>query len=247
MASTTNNFTPTARIDRAAEHRFYSRMAIAVAVVVFIGFAPSFYLYRSFSWPRPNPDLTPLMILHGVLQTAWLGLFIVQTQLIAAGKPARHRQMGVGGFALACLLVPTIYFTAVHGIAHPPPPYIDALSWSAISLLDLPLLVLLLALGWRYRHQPQTHKRLMLLVLLRMVEPGIGRIPLAPPSELTQWFVSFLAWLWIVPLMRFDRAQLGRLHWVTIFGAVAIAANMLTRYFVWHSPLWHQIASTLPG
>jgi len=68
-----------------AERRFYGRMAIAIFVVTFIGFAPSFYLFQTVSFPRPNPPLTAMTMTHGLVFTAWLAIFYAQTRLIAAG------------------------------------------------------------------------------------------------------------------------------------------------------------------
>ena len=64
-----------ARYDR----QFYTGMAIAAAVVVFIGFSPTFFL-------RANYESTPLptyLIVHGVLFTAWIALFL--TDLAGSG------------------------------------------------------------------------------------------------------------------------------------------------------------------
>ena len=55
-----------------AERRFYSRMAIALAVVVLAGFSSTFYLPGIVVFPRPTPSYTPLMVVHGVVFTAWM-------------------------------------------------------------------------------------------------------------------------------------------------------------------------------
>jgi hypothetical protein len=68
-------------------------MAIAMAFVVFLGFAPSYYLRSRFGL---GPQLTPLLHLHGAVMTAWFALLIVQTTFIAAGRvlapPPRYRR-----------------------------------------------------------------------------------------------------------------------------------------------------------
>lgn len=58
---------------RPAEHRFYSRMALFLATLAFLAFAPSFYLRDIVpAFPRPNPTLPLTVILHGVLFTLWM-------------------------------------------------------------------------------------------------------------------------------------------------------------------------------
>ena len=42
-------------------------MALAMVVLVFLGFAPSFYLRGIVHVPRPNPKLPPSIMLHGLL------------------------------------------------------------------------------------------------------------------------------------------------------------------------------------
>ena len=65
---------------RTSERRFYSRMALLLVVVVFLGFAPSFYLRGIVpEYPRPNPTLPPAVIFHGLMFTLWMALLVAQT------------------------------------------------------------------------------------------------------------------------------------------------------------------------
>ncbi len=43
--------------------------------------------------------------MHGAVFTAWLALFIAQTQLVAARRLDLHMRLGVAGIALAVLTV----------------------------------------------------------------------------------------------------------------------------------------------
>ena len=77
-----------ARYDR----QFYTGMAIAAAVVVVIGFSPTFFL-------RANYASTPLptyLIVHGVLFTTWIALFIAQTSLVAVRRGLSGSASGWG-------------------------------------------------------------------------------------------------------------------------------------------------------
>ena len=73
---------------------FYGSVAVAMALMAIVGFGPTFYLrlfsggpMATFGAGRP---FTPLVYLHGVLFTAWVALFILQTALISAPR-RRHR------------------------------------------------------------------------------------------------------------------------------------------------------------
>ena len=43
--------------------------------------------------------------MHGIAFTAWLLLLLVQTSLVAAGRVDLHRRLGLGGAALAAVMV----------------------------------------------------------------------------------------------------------------------------------------------
>ncbi|MGH6634386.1 MAG: hypothetical protein ACREB0_13575, partial [Sphingopyxis sp.] len=56
------------------ERLFFMGMAAAMAIVTFVGFAPTYYLAGSYA-PRA-PALTPTVHLHGALCTGWI-LFLM--------------------------------------------------------------------------------------------------------------------------------------------------------------------------
>src|ERR1700748_3798627 len=80
-----------------AERRFYASMAYMMMVLALIGFAPSFYLRGLIHYPRPNPPLNPLVLLHGFAFTVWLLLFWAQTALVAGGRRDLHVRLGQAG------------------------------------------------------------------------------------------------------------------------------------------------------
>ena len=80
---------------------FYVWVAVAIAAIVFIGFARTYYLKALFD----TPVLTWLVHLHGFLMTLWFGLFFLQSYLIASHRVALHRRLGVLGVILAVLIV----------------------------------------------------------------------------------------------------------------------------------------------
>ncbi|HYC33589.1 MAG TPA: hypothetical protein VEB59_14970, partial [Gemmatimonadales bacterium] len=76
---------------RTRDHRFFTAMAVTAALIVFVGFAPSYYLRSYFGAGR---EPSALVHLHGVLSTAWILLFVVQTSLVGAGRTDLHRRLG---------------------------------------------------------------------------------------------------------------------------------------------------------
>ena len=93
------------------DRRFYSTMAIVMALVVFAGFGPTFYLRSYFGGPVSVTGLvtiTPVVLAHGLVFTAWVVLFVVQTGLIATRNVATHRRIGLAAVALAAAMVAVI-------------------------------------------------------------------------------------------------------------------------------------------
>ena len=95
--------------ERNRDRRFFTGMAIAAALTVFVGFAPTYYL-RGLSEARP---LSPLVHLHGIVSTAWILLFLTQTSLVAARRTDLHRRLGIAGVVLAVSVLVIGFVTAV--------------------------------------------------------------------------------------------------------------------------------------
>jgi hypothetical protein len=93
---------------------FYPAMGLAIAAIVVVGFARTYYLK---AWLDPRP-LTQRLHLHGLILTGWIVLFLIQTGLIAANRLTAHRRLGVAGAAPAALAVITTYAAAFESAAH---------------------------------------------------------------------------------------------------------------------------------
>jgi hypothetical protein len=233
-----------------AERRFYSWMAVMMIVVVLIGFGPSFYLRGVVpAYPRPNPSLTPLVVLHALAFTLWLLVFWTQTALLAAGRRDLHMRLGMFGMTLAVLLIPIMYLVAVGQVARAnQPPFATPLAWTAIPLAAIPSYALLVWLGWSRRREAQSHKRLMLGAALLLVGgPAIGRFPIAPPVMTGHIVLQALACLFFLPLFWWDRKTLGRFHWATKLGFALAVASAAVPDVLMVMPGWEKVAAGLPG
>ncbi len=232
----------------SAERRFYSTMAAVMIAFVFIGFAPSFYLHGLFSYPRPNPTLTPLVLIHGGAFTLWMLVFWSQTALVAADRRDLHIRLGRVGMGLAVLLVPLMYAVAVGQVARAnQPPFTTPLGWTAVPLAVIPSYAILVWQGWARRKEAQSHKRLMLSAALLMMDPAIGRFPIAPPVFAGFLFQHILAWLCFAPLVWWDLKTLGRLHWATRLGVGLAGLSILVSSLLLLTPGWPAVAAHLPG
>jgi hypothetical protein len=239
-------------VDRkASERKFYSRMAIFMVALVFIGFAPSFYLRNLVpSYPRPNPTLPPTVIFHGLMFTLWMTLVVIQTQLVSARRVETHMKLGKAAMFLAVALVPVMYLTAVWGVAREShPPFTDGLNWTAIPLAVIPAFAFLIYEAWRRRKEAQWHKRLMLgATILFVAGPGFSRIPLAPPS-FWGFTIQLLVGIAILfaPLVIWDRRTQGKIHPATTTGIMVALAAAIVPLALIYTNSWAGIARHLPG
>lgn len=236
-------------VDRAsAERRFYSRMALFMVAVIFVGFAPSFYLRGLVHYPRPNPTLPPHVMVHGLVFSAWLLLFVMQTQLVAAGRREVHMRLGAASFVLAAALIPLMYLTAVWQVARSnQAPFTDPLNWTIVPLAGIIPTAIMLWLGWSRRREAQWHKRAMLCSALMIMEPGIGRIPLGPPMLAVHVVGMLLTLAMFIPLILWDRRTIGHWHPATRLGFGMLAGSMAFTTVMLATGAWAPIAAHLPG
>ena len=114
---------------------FYSGMAILLALTVFAGFAPTFYLRAWFDCPVYSGERTlpPLAYVHGAVFSGWVVLFIVQAALVATRRVAMHRRLGMAGVLLAAAMI-VVGLRAAFGAAArgSAPPGVDAITLLAV-------------------------------------------------------------------------------------------------------------------
>lgn len=227
---------------------FYLIMAVVPAVLLFLGFAPSFYLRGHI--PAPVPPLTQLSTVHGVVYTAWIVLFIAQAALIRFDGFAVHRQLGMllailfgAMFALGCSTAIT-----AGRLGHIPPGAPEPLRFMALPLIGLVSTLVFIAAALLYRRRADVHKRLMLTVMFTMTGPGTGRLtfPIGHPDWQTN--VSFIGVLVLVSIcMGYDQIVHKRIHPVWW---VAQAVNLITWgavLWAYQSPQWLAFAHGLTG
>jgi hypothetical protein len=86
---------------RRFDHHFFTAMSLLMLATVFAGFARTYFLAGVFSAPLPNL----IIHVHGAAFTCWILLLITQTTLVSSGRVDLHRQLGIAGFFLGCLMV----------------------------------------------------------------------------------------------------------------------------------------------
>ncbi len=238
---------PKAQVIGAYDRVFYSGIAIFMAFVVFVGFAPTFYL-RSFFGARPPvagaTTLTPLAYVHGALFTAWVLLFIVQTTLIASRRAKVHRRFGVAGAVLAGAMVVAGTSTAIAAAARGGgPPGVDPLAFLAIPIFDMIVFPIFVIAAMVLRRNKEAHKRLMLLAYISILTAAVARWPgVLPYGPLMFFGLTFVV---LIGAMVYDFVSRRRVHSVYIWGGVLLLASVPLRLMVSGTGAWRSFAEFL--
>ena len=227
---------------RTAERLFFGGMAALLCLVVFIGFAPTFFAAGFVQAPLPNP----LVRVHGIVFTAWMVLLVTQAALVPTGRMAWHRSLGIVAFALPPLMIVLGVITAIDALGRKVTiGSLDPATSLALPLLNITAFAILIAAAWRARRRPDAHKRLVVLATISLSTAALGRIPWAqvdlPPAAGP---VIGLAAL-ILLLVAYDVLSLRRVHRSTRWAApLAFAAGAFAVPFGM-TPAWHHFAEFL--
>src|SRR5262245_44514106 len=168
---------------RREERFFYLGMATAIAATVVLGFSRSVFLRPWFQdFAHAHAPAEPWFYVHGAVFLLWVGLFATQVALMTTGRPALHRRLGTVSFVLVPVMV---FFGTVGALiaARRPTGFFDVadppLQFLAKPLLDMVMFAVLAGGAIAWRRVSQTHKRLMLLATIVLLEAVIVRFPIA--------------------------------------------------------------------
>ena len=228
-----------------ADARFYLTMAIVSAVIIFVGFAPSFYLKSVIHAP---PPLSLLTVTHGLVFTAWVALFVTQAALIATKRPALHRRLGVMGALLFGIMITLGFWVALAGgrLGHAPPGAPAPLSFMALPIFAMIAATVLVGAALWNRQRSAWHKRLMLASLFIMTGPAVGRIaiPIGLAPQGSQLAIVVAELLLAIAILHDYRSH-RHIHraYLAAVGVFAVFHIAVTWGFA--SPAWFNFASAL--
>jgi len=232
----------TQRQAKTRERVFYSGMAIAVLMVIFVGFSRTFYLRPYFHSER----LIPLLILHGMIFSSWLALFVTQTTLVATKRTRIHMKLGVAGGVIAALMIIIGSFTAIVRAKGPSPlPDVNPLSFLTIPLGDMLVFGILVSAAFYFRRKLDTHKRLMLLSSIALLPAGVARWPIGFIETGGPLVFYGLADLFIVPCLVFDIVTRGRPHRATLLAGSLVVISQPLRLMIGSTHAWLVFATWL--
>jgi hypothetical protein len=228
---------------------FYAVIAIALAIAVVAGFGPTYYFRVFSSSPMATLSGGPVTLLvhvHAALFSTWVLLFIAQTTLVAQGRIAAHRWVGVVGGALAALMIVSGTVTAMKMVARGAAPEgADPYQFLMIPLSDMVFFGGFVAAALLRRADREAHKRLMLLAYVSIVVAAVARLPgvlaLGP-------LVFFgLALLVVLAGVIYDKAARGRVHPVYVWGGGLLVISVPLRLAFSRTEAWRLFAEWVVG
>ncbi|MEO5808870.1 MAG: hypothetical protein ABIR51_02160 [Sphingomicrobium sp.] len=232
--------------------------------ITLTGFIPDSVMKIAMVKAGQRPPFPAILHVHAVLMGSYLLLLLLQTWLMATGRPALHRRIGPVAMILVPLLVivgfiliPTIYLSIWDGAHHAPPAARPALQQLSLKLDNIMLLQirigllfpLFVFLGLRARVvDPGFHKRMMILGPAMALPAAFDRITWLPStfpgSSLSATLYPLLA---IAPMILWDVIRNRRVHnayW--LFLAINLPLAILVQA-AWDTPWWHAAARRLMG
>jgi hypothetical protein len=226
-----------------ADDVFFTGIAIALLLVVYAGFARTYFLAGIFRAPLPNW----LIHVHGAVFTMWIVLFVSQIGLVTAKRVGLHRRIGLLGFGLAVLMIVLGVLAASDRLArHVGEPgkatAEDIRAFYAIPIGDMLMFAAFIALGYHYRRNPARHKRLMLFATFALLDAAFDRWSVFNPYSLP--VVDLICFVPLVFLtMGYDWWSSGRVQKVTFWCAVFLFTVQQGRYPIGHGSGWQRLAA----
>jgi len=238
----------------SAERLFFSAMALSVLAAVLLGFARTFFFAAWFPEYQQHAPPEPIFFWHGAVFTAWFVLAAVQPLLVAGGNLRLHRRLGGYGAVLAAAMVVFGVVAALVAarrpggfIGVPLPP----LQFLVVPLATIFLFTVFVALAIARRRDAQSHKRLMLLGSISLLEAAVARWPidglLAPSFVPLFSGAELLTDLFLLPLVLWDLYSRGRLHPATLWGGLALIAAQPLRILLSQTEGWLAFARWATG
>jgi len=216
---------------------FFPLAATILTVLVFVAFSQTFY-FRTLTGVEGNVGNGPLpyqAIIHGIVFSVWMLLFLAQSWLVFSNRVRVHRSLGYAGVAVAVGIVVTGAVTTVMfvpralGFGLATGNIVGIFVGNFVSLILFSIFVGL-ALWWRKK--PPHHKRMMYFATLSILGPALAGNNRPVGAFLQQYLETpgrTVAISIMAALVIYDLVSERRLRWDT---CVSAASTLTVRILV---------------
>ena len=229
------------RIAQRGDRLYFAGLSLVVLLVIFLAFAPTYFLREVYHRPAPPP----FIIVHGALMTGWVLLLAAQAVLVSIGRISWHMKLGYAGLIYVALLVPigciAVTISAAREVHGHTKFMLSELNVFGISLMQMVLFGGWVAAAFAFRSRPDYHKRLIVLAALSVLPNAVVRLSFnvlelafvqTNLDILNVWAVFSLA------VIAVDVVRTRRLHPVFALGGSLTAAALYAVWFISRTAVW---------
>jgi hypothetical protein len=234
-------------------------MAAWFIFVVLVGFIPDAIGKVQAVQAGLRPPFPIVLHMHAVAMGAFLLLLLTQSMMVATGREAMHKQVGIAAFVLVPALVvigivlaPTMYNQTWDALQTAPAsarPALQQLLYIKEDILLLQIsagvlfaIFMWIALSARERNSG-LHKRMMFLATSVPLAASIDRMNWLPSSlPANPWATDLWILVALAPMVVWDVVRNRKVHeayWIWL--AIYVPACLVVDY-LWDKPAWHVAA-----
>ncbi len=226
------------------QRRSESSMTLAaLLIMVFIllaGFGPTYYLN-----PTNAVTFRTLTHIHAFTMVLWVALFVVQVTLVRSRNIKQHIRLGTAGAALAIIMSIIAIGVAVQAAKYgsvSTPAGIDPLSFMAVPVLNILIFDVLFAAAVILRKRAADHRRLMILTMIALLGPGLGRLKIESLAALGPIFFLGFPVLLGIGLLVYDSWRNRRINRAFLLGLLFLLAGSVAMVAIGSTSWWMAFA-----
>jgi hypothetical protein len=236
-------------IDRKFERLFFGGMVILLCVIVYVGFARSYYAAG-----MALPHSSTILRVHAAVFTLWLLVLVLQSALISVQRIAWHRTVGTVAFLLPPLMLLLGVRAALDMFQRGESiPGLDPVASLALPLINISAFSILIIGAWRARRLPADHKRLILFATICLSVAALNRLGRFPWNRNlwnhfglnvgggTAVYIGILCF----SVAAYDFISMGRIHPSTAWAAPVAVVTTAIQGPIGRSAAWHSLVVLL--
>jgi hypothetical protein len=237
-------------------------MAAWFIFVVLVGFIPDAIGKVQAVQAGLRPPFPIVLHMHAVAMGSFLLLLLTQTVMVATGREAMHKQVGIAAFVLVPALVvigivlaPTMYYQTWNALQTAPAsarPALQQLLYVKEDILLLQisagvLFAIFITIALRARERNSgLHKRMMFLGTVVPLAASIDRMNWLPSSlPANPWATDLWIIVALAPMLVWDVLRNRKVHeaywiWLAIYAPACLVVD-----YLWDKPGWHVMARAI--